>query len=86
MDQWLRIDRTLSRKQRNTAKCVFDRLRNEYGFRGNCTIVKHDVREYRRRRREMIGPLAHPPGHTLADFGEARVVIGSTVRKVLERQ
>jgi transposase len=36
-------------KQRHTAKRIFDRLREEYGFDGGYTIVKDYVRERRRR-------------------------------------
>ena len=81
IDQWLEEDRTQPRKQRHTAKRVFDRLRTEYGFVGSYTIVKDYVREHRRRRRELFVPLAHPPGHAQADFGEARVVIGGVEQK-----
>ena len=49
IDRWLIEDRTRPRKQRHTAKRAFDRLRNEYGFRGSYTIVKDYVREHRRR-------------------------------------
>ena len=38
IDQWLEDDRAQPRKQRHTAKRVFDRLRSEYGFRGSYTI------------------------------------------------
>ena len=43
--------------------------------------MKDYVREHRRRRRELFVPLAHPPGHAQADFGEARVVIGGVEQK-----
>ena len=39
----------LPRKQRHTAKRIYDRLRDEYGFDGRYTIVKDYVREHRRR-------------------------------------
>ena len=81
IDQWLEEDRTQPRKQRHSAKRVFDRLRAEYAFSGSYTIVKDYVREHRRRRRELFVPLAHPPGHAQADFGEARVVIGGVEQK-----
>ena len=81
IDQWLEEDCRRPRKQRHTAKRVFDRLRAEYGFRGSYTIVKDYMREHRRRRREMFVPLVHPPGHAQADFGEARVVIGGVEQK-----
>ena len=72
IDQWLEEDRRRPCKQRHTAKRVFDRLRAEYGFSGSYTIVKDHVCEHRRRRQEMFVPLANPPGHAQADFGEPR--------------
>ena len=30
----------------------------------------------------MFEPLAHPPGHAQADFGEALAVIGGVERKI----
>ena len=81
IDGWLKDDLDQHRKQRHTAKRVFDRLRAEHGFRGGDTIVKDDVREHRRRRREMFVPLAHPPGHAQADFGATEVVMGGVEHK-----
>ena len=72
---------SVPRKQRHTAKRIFERLRDEYGFGGQYTIVKDYVRERRRRSREMFVPLSHPPGHAQCDFGEARVVIGGVEQK-----
>ena len=63
-------------KQRHTAKRIFDRLRDGYGFDGSYTIVKDYVRERRRRTREMYVPLSHPPGHAQVDFGKAPAEIG----------
>jgi len=40
IDQWLRDDDGQHRKQRHTAKRVFDRLRDEHGFTGGYTIIK----------------------------------------------
>jgi transposase len=81
IDQWLRDDVGQHRKQRHTAKRVFDRLRDEHGFTGGYTIVKDYVRDQLRRRREMFVPLHHAPGHAQADFGEALVVIGGIGQK-----
>ena len=68
-------------KQRHTAKRIFERLRDEYGFDGGYTTVKDYVRENRRQTREMFVPLSHAPGHAQCDFGEALVVIGGVERK-----
>ena len=81
IDAWLAADRSVPRKQRHTAKRVFDRLREEHGFTGGYTIIKDYVREHERRTREMFVPLAHPAGHAQADFGEALVVIGGVEQK-----
>ena len=49
IDRILEADRTVHRKQRHTAKRIFERLRDEHGFTGGQTIVKDYVRERRRR-------------------------------------
>ena len=81
IDSWLEGDKDVHRKQRHTAKRVFDRLRAEHGFTGGYTIIKDYVRERERRGREMFVPLAHPPGHAQADFGEAIAIIGGVEQK-----
>ena len=73
IDRILEDDLGVSKKQRHTAKRIFERLRDEYGFGGQYTIVKDYVREHRRQSREMFVPLSHSPGHAQCDFGEARV-------------
>ena len=81
IDRILEDDLRRPRKQRHTAKRIFERLRDEYGFDGGYTTVKDYVREHRRQTREMFVPLSHPPGHAQCDFGEALVVIGGVERK-----
>ena len=76
IDRILEEDLRLPKKQRHTAKRIYDRLRAEHGFGGRYTIVKDYVRERRRRTREMYVPLSHPPGHAQCDFGQAKAVIG----------
>jgi len=70
IDEWLGGDVGQRRKLRNTAKRVFDRLRDEHGFTGGYTIVKDYVREQQRRGHEMFVPFYHAAGHAQADFGE----------------
>ena len=81
IDQILEDDASRPKKQRHTSKRVFERLRDEHGFKGGITIVKDYVFAARRRQREMFVPLAHPPGHAQADFGEADVVIGGVTHR-----
>ena len=67
IDHWLVEDKDRPRKQRHTAKRIFERLGDECGFNGGYTIVKDYVRSKKRGSREMFVPLSHPPGHVLPD-------------------
>ncbi len=82
IDQILEEDRSLLKKQRHTAKRIFERLRDEHGFTGKITIVTDYVREKKRRTREVFVPLVHAPGHAQVDFGEALGEIDGVVRKL----
>jgi transposase len=81
IDAILKNDKTRPAKQRYTAKRIFERLKEEYGFSGGYTIVKDYVRGEELRGREMFVPLVHPPGEALADFGEALLVIAGMEQK-----
>ena len=82
IDQILMADRSAPSKQRHTAKRIYERLRAEHGFAGGYTIVKDYLREQHARSQEVFIPLAHPPGHAQADFGEAVAVIGGVRQKI----
>jgi transposase len=81
IDQILLDDQSQPRKQRHTAKRVWDRLKVEHGFDGCYTVVKDYVRQARLQHKEVFVPLAHPAGDAQADFGEALVVIGGVEQK-----
>lgn len=81
IDAILEDDKNRPSKQRHTAKRIFDRLREEYGYTGGYTVVKDYVRLQRVRKREMFVPLTHTAGHAQADFGEALVVIAGVEQK-----
>jgi len=81
IDQILVDDRSQPKKQRHTAKRIWDRLKAEHGFTGGYTVVKDYVRLARLRQKEVFVPLTHPPGEAQADFGEALVVIGGVEQK-----
>jgi transposase len=74
-------DQHVHRKQRHTAKRIWERLQEE-GFTGGYTIVKDAVREIRRTGQEVFLPLTHPPGEAQVDFGHALVKMGGVLRKV----
>src|SRR3712207_3121992 len=82
IDRILEEDRSAPPKQRHTAKRIHERLRAEHGFAGGYTTVKDYVRQRRAAVREVFVPLAHPPGHAQADFGEAVAVVGGVERKI----
>jgi transposase len=82
IDQILDEDQGRPRKQRHTARRIFQRLVAEHGFAGGETIVKDYVRERRLRGQEMFVPLVHSPGHGQADFGEAVAVIGGVEQRI----
>jgi transposase len=80
IDRILGDDRSRPRKQRHTAKRIFERLRDEHGFTGGITIVKDYVAGWHQRAQEMFVPLVHAPGHAQVDFGEAVGIIGGIER------
>jgi transposase len=77
----LEADKQLPRKQRHTAKRIFEVLRDE-GYQGGYTQVKEAVRELRCVSQEVFVPLAHRPGEAQVDFGHALVKMAGTLRKV----
>ena len=79
--QILEQDKAEGKKQRHTAKRIFERLRDEHSYTGGYTIVKDYVRLRKLSQREMFVPLEHPPGDAQADFGEAMAVIDGVKRK-----
>ena len=81
IDQILADDQSQPKKQRHTAKRIFERLKAEHAFGGGYTIVKDYVRQARLTHKEVFVPLAHPPGDAQADFGEALVVIAGVEQK-----
>ena len=87
IDSWLEADREAPRKQRHTARRVWERLRDEHGVE----VSERQVRRYVRDRRRALGdvvdevfvPLCHEPGaEAEVDWGEATVVIGGVPTKV----
>ena len=81
IDQILEDDKSQPKKQRHTAKRIWDRLKAEHGFRGGYTVVKDYVRGARLQRKEVFVPLVHPPGDAQVDFGEALVVVSGEEQK-----
>ncbi len=84
IEEILEADKTAPAKQRHTAKRIFERLRDEYGYEGGITQVTETVAQARRHGKEVFVPLVHRPGHAQYDFGEATVIIaGETTKAAL---
>ena len=82
IQQILEDDRQAPKKQRHTAKRIFQRLRDEYGFQGKETVVKDAVRAWKLTHQEVFLPLSHPPGEAQVDFGEATIRLAGQETKV----
>jgi len=80
--QILDADATAPKKQRHTAKRIWERLTAEHGFTGGYTSVKDAVRELTVGRKEVFLPLSHPPGEAQVDFGFATVVVAGVETRV----
>jgi transposase len=80
--QILDDDTKAPKKQRHTAKRIWERLRAEHGFRGGYTSVKDAVRELTVGRKEVFLPLSHPPGEAQVDFGFAEVTLAGVTTRV----
>jgi transposase len=55
----LEDDKQRPKKQRHTARRIFERFRAEHGYSGGYTIVKDYVRGAKVRSQEMFVPLSH---------------------------
>lgn len=85
IEGWLADDERRPRKQRHTARRVFDRLAAEHGYAGSYSPVQRFVKQHRaehRSRAEGFLELAWPPGQAQVDFGQG-VAIFAGVRLVL---
>lgn len=78
----LESDQKAPKKQRHTAKRIFERLKAEHGYRGGKTVVEDAVRAWRQTHQEVFLPLVHPPGEAQVDFGEATIRQAGVERKV----
>ena len=83
VERWLDADETAPRKQRHTAKRVYDRLVSEYDYPGSEVTVRRAVRALRGRHTEVFVPLEAVPGKVAqADFGQASVVIAGRTERI----
>ena len=81
--QWMEEDKKRPLKQRHTAKRIYERLRDEYGYEGTDRTVRREVSSLRGRIPESHVPQTYEAadGGTF-DFGTARVILGGREREV----
>src|SRR5665811_769710 len=85
IEAWLGEDQRRPRKQRHTAKRVFDRLVAEHDYTGSYSPVQRQVKKWKAHHRqagEGFTELVWPAGTAQVDFGQAEAVIAG-VRLVL---
>jgi len=75
-------DARIPKKQRHTAKRIFERLK-EGGYEGGYTQVKEAVRKLKQVSREVFMPLHHEPGEAQVDFGHAVVKMDGVLTKAM---
>ena len=81
--QILEADKAAPKKQRHTAKRIFERLCAEEGYTGGYTAVKDAVRQIVAVNRDVFVPLVHRPGEAQVDFGHALAKLGGLLHKVV---
>ena len=83
INEWLDEDLSSPKKQRHTARRVYQRLVEEHGFEGEESTVRRYVRQCRPRERKVYIPLEYDPGSDAqCDFGTAYVVMKSKLEEV----
>ena len=87
IDGWLEADRSAPRKQRHTARRVWQRLADEHGAHVGESTVRRYVAEARRRMEvplvEVMVPQHHPLGEEAeVDFGTASVYLAGVLVEV----
>jgi transposase len=87
IDDWLEADRSAPRKQRHTARRVWQRLVEERGVDVGESTVRRYVAEVRRRQELPLAEVAVPQHHPLGeeaevDFGTVSVYMGGLLTEV----
>jgi transposase len=75
-------DKEVIPKQRHTAKRLFERLRDEYGFDGSYSGICSFLAKEQRRQKEVFIPLMHYAAHAQVDFGEADVYLAAKKTRI----
>lgn len=83
IDEWLRNDQTVWKKQKHTAARIHDRLVKEYGFTGSASNTRAIVARRKKKLKEVFIPLQFQLGHQFQfDWGEADIHLQGQMRRV----
>ncbi len=83
IDEWLKGDESVWKKQKHTATHIYQRLVKEYKFAGSASNIRRVVAIRRNALKEVFIPLHFQLGHQFQfDWGEADVTIQGTTRRV----
>lgn len=83
IEEMLRSDVGQPKKQQHTARRIYIRLRDEYGFEGSEPSVRKYVAKLRKRPPEVFIPLEYDAGaDAQVDFGEATVILANVRQEV----
>jgi transposase len=83
IEQWVNDNKKARPKQRQTAKKIYQRLCDEYGFTGHYSTVQRYVKEAANRRQEVFMPLQFEPGEEAqVDWHDGYIFDNGIERKV----
>ncbi|MGG4036554.1 IS21 family transposase, partial [Paenibacillus cisolokensis] len=83
IDEWLKADQNVWKKQRHTAARIYRRLVDEYGFSGSESNIRRLVRQRRELLPEVFIPLQFQMGQQFQfDWGEADVMLSGKLTRV----
>ncbi len=84
ISQWLEEDKSKPPKQRHTKTRIFERLRDEYEFKGSRRAISDLVTAMIDKPAEVFCPIDHPPASEIQiDWGQAVVVLDNVQTKVM---
>jgi transposase len=80
---WLKLDEEAPRKQRHTAKRLYERLREEHGYCGSYSSIRDYFKQFKKKLNEVSLPLAFAPGEMAqVDWAEVTVHLAGKPRIV----
>jgi transposase len=83
IDTWLEQNKKAHRKQKQTAMRIYERLRDEYGFKGHYGTVQRYIKQAVNRQKEVFMPLQFEPGEEAqVDWHEGWIYDNEVERKV----